>query len=145
VWPSGSWRTPLGELPVDVDLARRLLDRARPYLKADTFPHEQEHAVELQLPFLQFHRKKDLAVVPIVVGVQGRELAALGQAIADVVCELARRVLIVASSDMNHYESAAVAERKDRLALERVLALDPEGLLETCEAEDISMCGVRPT
>jgi AmmeMemoRadiSam system protein B len=143
LWAEGEWRTPLGPVPVDEDLAARLLEEARPLLRADTFPHEKEHAVELQLPLLRFHRP-DVKVVPIVVATDDPgELAALGHAIARSVKD--RDVLLVASSDMNHFESSAVAARKDRRALDRILALDPEGLLRVVEAEEISMCGVRPT
>ncbi len=146
VWPKGEWRTPLGTLPVDEKLVERLLAEAKPLLRADTFPHEMEHAVELQLPLLQFHRTRDLAIVPIVVGLDRRaEIEKFGQALARAVGAHDRRVLLVASSDMNHYEPASVAMKKDTLALEKVLALDADGLLETVDEHDISMCGARPT
>jgi AmmeMemoRadiSam system protein B len=144
VWAKGEWRTPLGAIPVDEALAAALSKEFRG-LRADTFPHEKEHAVELQLPFLQ-HAQRDLRVVPIVVGIDRREeIREFGEALARAVRAHDRRVLLVASSDMNHYESAAIAERKDRLALERVLALEPDALLDTVDEHDISMCGVRPT
>jgi len=142
VWAKGSWTTPLGPVPVDEELAARLIEEARPLLRADTFPHAKEHAVELQLPLLRFHRP-DVKVVPIVVATDDQdELAELGHAIARAI--KGRDALLVASSDMNHHESAAVSKRKDMKALERVLALDPEGLFRVVEAEDVSMCGVRP-
>jgi AmmeMemoRadiSam system protein B len=145
VWPKGEWRTPLGRVSVDEALATRLLEESRRSLRADTFPHEREHAVELQLPFLQFH-SPEIQVVPIVLGIDsGPELAAFGAALARAIRGHGRPVLLVASSDMNHYEAAAVAEEKDRLALERVLALEPDALLETVLEHDISMCGARPT
>jgi AmmeMemoRadiSam system protein B len=142
VWAAGSWRTPLGEAPIDEELAAALLAAARPLLRADRIPHEREHAAELQVPFLQF-RRPDVKIVPIVVATDDPdELRALGDAIARTV--RGRDVLLVASSDMNHFESAAVARGKDEKALARVLALDPEGLFGVVASERISMCGVRP-
>jgi AmmeMemoRadiSam system protein B len=145
VWPSGTWRTPLGELPVDEPLVEALLKECKASgLVAEMRAHDQEHAVELQLPILQFHRP-DLRIVAIVVAQDDPErLKALGEGMARAIAGR-DDVLIVASSDMNHYESHEVAERKDKLALDRVLAMDPAGLLEVCDREDITMCGVRPT
>jgi AmmeMemoRadiSam system protein B len=147
VWASGSWRTPLGETPVDETLATRLLEEARRAgvgLRADTGPHEREHAIELHLPFLQHHRP-DVRIVPVVVGVDDvRELEAFGQALARAILAHDRRTLIVASSDMNHFESATVAARKDKLALAPLLALDPEGLVRAVDQHEVTMCGVRP-
>ncbi len=143
VWERGEWETPLGPVPVDAELAARLIAEAKPLLRADTAPHSREHAIELQLPLLRFHRP-DLRIVPIVVATDEKsELAAVGQAIARAVA--GREVLIVASSDMNHFESATVAAAKDERALERVLALDPDGLFDVVEDLDVTMCGVRPT
>ncbi|MBI3723764.1 AmmeMemoRadiSam system protein B [bacterium] len=145
VWAKGSWRTPLGDVPIDEPLAARLLAEAPGLLRADDFPHEREHAVELQLPFLRFHRE-DVRVVPIVVGIdRASDLAALGAAIARAVSSHERPVLLVSSSDMNHYESAQVGGRKDRAALERLLARDAEGLMRVVDEREITMCGVRPT
>jgi AmmeMemoRadiSam system protein B len=144
VWARGGWRTPLGLAAVDEALAALLIEEARPLLRADTFPHEKEHAVELQLPFLQFHNP-EIQIVPIVVATdRAEELEALGEAVARAIARHARPTLVVASSDMNHHESAAVTEEKDRLALARLLALDARGLLETVDANAITMCGVRP-
>src|SRR5262249_53749086 len=92
------------------------------------------------------HRAQDLKIVPIVVGIDRRaELERFGQALARAIRAHDRRVLLVASSDMNHFEPASVAVTKDALAVAKVLALDPDGLLETVDEHDISMCGVRPT
>lgn len=144
-WPAGTWRTPLGAVPVAADLVERLR-AACPIVEAETRAHLREHAVELHLPILQHLRAgRPLSIVPIVVAAPDlADLLALGDALAQV---LAGRddVLLVASTDMTHHEPAAAARTKDQHALEAVLALDPARLLRTCEDEDISMCGVRPT
>ncbi|HEY8377004.1 MAG TPA: AmmeMemoRadiSam system protein B [Nannocystis sp.] len=147
LWPGGWWDTPAGPVPVAADLTAALLRRT-PGLEADTAAHRHEHAIEVHLPFLRA-RNPAAEIAALCLG--GLDLAgcrALGEGIAAAVLELERRgtrVLLAASSDMSHYISAADAERRDRLALERVLALDPAGLYEVVAAHDISMCGVLPT
>ncbi len=140
---AGGWQTPLGVAKIDSDLAGEL-KRACPALSEDKVAHEHEHAIEVQLPFLQ-HLVGDMSFVPIALGtVSYSKLDALGQAIAAVLARQSEPVLIVASSDMNHYESDEITRRKDGLALERLLALDPRGLYDVVRNEGISMCGVGP-
>ena len=140
----GSWLTPLGEVPVDTTLAEALLTDL-PLIREDECAHAAEHAIEVQLPFLQL-LVPDLTFVPIAVGT-GRfpALEALGSAIASVVSASGDRVLVIASSDMNHYESDQVTRIKDARAIERILALDPPGLHEVVISQNISMCGMGPT
>jgi len=145
--PSGAWRTPLGDVPVDERLSRRLLDLA-PSLELDSSAHAREHSLEVQLPFLQ-SRRPDASIVPVSIGAHDLELCReIGLACAELAAEEkgAGRTapLLLASSDMNHYESRAVGSRKDAMALARVEALDPEGLFATVIAESISMCGFLP-
>ncbi len=149
------WWTPLGEIAADAELGACLLD-CFPALQEDSAAHRGEHAIEVQLPFLQA-RRPEVRIVPIVVGTSDFEmLRGLGEALADVIGDLLEgdrkvagdrkvRVLIIASSDMNHYESDAVTRVKDRMAIERVLAMDARGLWEVVLKEDISMCGFGPT
>lgn len=139
----GSWRTPLGEARIDSALADSL-KTSFPLLAEDEDAHRGEHAVEVQIPFLQ-SLVRDLSFVPITVGVSQYEvLAALGVTLAKVTAECAEPVLVVASSDMNHYESDEATRIKDSLAIERMLALDAKGLWETVQREHISMCGYGP-
>jgi len=139
----GSWQTPLGKIPIDEELATAL-SQAFPELEEDVEAHRSEHAVEVQLPFLQA-RQPHLRFVPIALGTSRYEsLAGLGEAIARVVLEQKQRILIIASSDMNHYESDEVTRIKDHKAIERILALDPRGLYDTVMTEHISMCGFGP-
>jgi len=139
----GAWQTPLGRAEIDTELAAQL-KRACPSLAEDSVAHSREHALEVQLPFLQ-HLMGDFRFVPIALGtVDFTELETLGRAIAEVLSAQTEAVLMIASSDMNHYESDAVTRIKDRKALDRIVALDPRGLLEAVRKEGVSMCGVGP-
>jgi MEMO1 family protein len=145
IMSEGSWRTPLGEVAIDAELAHQFI-RACPLLEVDTAAHRTEHAIEVELPFLQqaLHGSQ-FSFVPIALGTaQYDPLRALGEALAQVLRNQAGSVLLVASSDMNHYEADAITRVKDRKALDRILALDPRGLLETVFRERISMCGFGP-
>jgi hypothetical protein len=136
----GGWQTPLGLAPIDRPLAEQLA-RACPLLREDSVAHSAEHSLEVQLPFLQ-RLVPSSTFVPIVIGsVQYEELQALGNAFATVIRAEPEPILIIASSDMNHYESDAVTRVKDRKALDRILALDSRGLYDTVRNEQISMCG----
>jgi AmmeMemoRadiSam system protein B len=144
VMAEGEWETPLGTVPIDTELASALLAQF-PLLTDDADAHRTEHANEVQLPFLQAKRPQ-LRFVPIAVGTRQYEvLEGLGQAIGEVLASRKERVLVLASSDMNHYEPDQVTRVKDRKAIERVLALDPRGLYDVVMQEDISMCGYGPT
>jgi AmmeMemoRadiSam system protein B len=140
---AGEWETPLGSVPVDAALAEAL-KRSFPPLAEDSDAHRSEHAIEVQLPFLQACRS-DVAFVPIALGTSQFEvLEKLGEALADVANAQKNRPLIIASSDMNHYESDSVTRKKDQMAIERMLALDPRGLFDVVKREQISMCGFGP-
>lgn len=136
----GAWRTPLGDAPLDSTLAGALA-RACPLLREDELAHEREHAIEVQLPFLQVLRP-EFRFVPIALGTDRfQAFSDLGQAVARVVAGEEEPVLLVASSDMNHYENDAITRQKDSRAIERILALDPRGLYDVVRRESISMCG----
>jgi len=138
-----TWQTPLGNVSPSGEMGALLLERF-PLLKEDSAAHRSEHAIEVQLPFLQA-RQRDLHILPIAIGTRDFEiLRGLGQAIAEVIDTSENSALIVASSDMNHYESDTVTRVKDRKAIERVLALDPRGLWDTVMHEGVSMCGFGP-
>jgi AmmeMemoRadiSam system protein B len=139
----GAWQTPLGDVPVDEELAQSLL-AGFPLLIEDSTAHLSEHAIEVQLPFLQVLRPH-FTIVPIAIGTRHYEvLAGLGEAIGRALSAAKERILIIASSDMNHYESDPVTRVKDQKAIERMLALDPRGLYGAVTSEEISMCGFGP-
>jgi MEMO1 family protein len=139
----GSWRTPLGDAEIDTDLAAELKG-ACPALVEDEVAHRYEHAIEVQLPFLQ-RLAANFRFVPIALAaIDYDALETLGHAIAEVVARQSQPVLIVASSDMNHYESDEITRRKDALALDQLVALDPNGLYDVVRREGITMCGAGP-
>lgn len=143
IMSEGSFRTPLGDAQIDADLAESL-KKGFPLLREDFAAQIREHAVEVQLPFLQAARE-DLAFVPITVGTSQFEvLTALGVVLAKVIGGCGEPVLMVASSDMNHYEDDTETRVKDALAIEQVLGLQPKGLFQTVRGQNISMCGYGP-
>lgn len=144
IYQRGSWEMPLGQVPIATAFADAILDSA-PATAADTQAHLYEHSLEVQVPFLQT-RNARVTIVPLCIGrVPLETLLALGDGLARALQTRPQRPLMVASTDMTHYESADAARRKDHLALERVLALDPAGLYRTVRDERISMCGALPT
>ena len=143
LYPEGEWLTPLGSVPVNVRL-NTLISKHVPFVKNDTVAHQFEHSIEVQLPFIR-HLRRDVTLSALCLGFGDYPtVKALGQGIAAAIREFGEDVLIVASSDMTHYESAEAARRKDDQALQRVLEFDPEGLLNVCRREHITMCGVVP-
>lgn len=143
IMSQGEWETPLGNIPIDTALAENLKQRF-PLLQEDSAAHRAEHAAEVELPFLLLRQPK-LRFVPIALGTgQFDPLEQLGNAIADAIETQNETVLIVASSDMNHYESDAITRIKDHRAIERILTLDARGLYDVVTQQDISMCGFGP-
>lgn len=143
IMSAGAWRTPLGEARIDQALAEELM-RSYRWLAEDAAAHRAEHALEVQLPFLQA-LQPEFSFVPIALGTANYEvLASLGEALGAVLAAQKEPVLIIASSDMNHYESDALTRIKDHKAIEKLLARDARGLYEVVVREDISMCGFGP-
>lgn len=143
VMSEGEWETPLGNVPIDTGLAESFKQRF-PALQEDAAAHRAEHAAEVELPFLLLRQPK-LTFVPIALGTaQFEPLEQLGEALAEVIAARKEEVLIVASSDMNHYESDAVTRVKDQRAMERILSLDARGLHDVVTTQGVSMCGFGP-
>ncbi len=143
VYAVGAFRTPLGDVAVDETLAAALLARCA-FLEDDPGAHRAEHAVEVILPFL-LARRPDVAVVPVVLAWSDwPRTHTLAEALAQTVREAGEPVLLVASSDMNHYEPADIGRKKDDLALQPVGKLDGEALLEVTRKHRITMCGRTP-
>lgn len=144
IMTSGEWETPLGSVPIDATLGKAILANSA-VLEEDHLGHQREHSIEVQLPLLQGFQRS-FTFVPICLF--SYEFAAcqdVGQAVAKAVGESGRRVLVVASTDMSHFVPREEAARKDRKAIDAVLALDPEGLHRVVRREGISMCGFHPT
>src|SRR5919197_5393296 len=131
LWPGGRWKTPLGDVPIDEALAAAL--RTCPLVEDDVAAHLREHALEVQLPFL-LARRPGVAIAALCLGpLSARECEEVGHAVARAARE--HGALLVASSDMSHYEPADVAREHDERALERFLALDADGLHERVRRE----------
>ena len=140
---SGAWRTPLGDAPIDEELAVALR-KACPLLREDSVAHSGEHSLEVQLPFLQV-LVPGFTFVPVALGtVRFESLVSVGEALAGVLKNSNGNVLLLTSSDLNHYEDDATTRRKDQKTIDRMLALDAHGLYDTCRDEQISMCGLGP-
>ena len=144
VFTTGSWQTPLGQVDIASELAVRVLEEC-PMASADTVAHQFEHSLEVQVPFIQFHAPQ-AQILPVCIShLSLPQLLQLGDGIARAAQKSEMRPMIVASTDMTHYESGKIARQKDNLAIDRVLALDPEGLYNVVRQNRISMCGVMPT
>jgi MEMO1 family protein len=148
---NGSWETPLGAVRINEDLAAAVLSKSR-RIHDDTMAHLQEHSLEVQLPFIQYLKKK-FTIVPIqMMDTRLETCIEVGNAIASAIAECEVRsaeykaggTLIVASSDMSHYVSVETAKKKDHAAIKRILDLDAQGLYYTVRNESISMCGYGP-
>jgi len=139
----GAWRTPLGQVPLDRELGDAVRQSCH-LLMEDPDAHQTEHSLEVQVPFLQ-RRVGQFRMLAIAIGSVGyAALESLGHGVASAVKEAEGPVLIVASSDMNHYEPDGITREKDHKAIERILALDPDGLYAVLGREGISMCGYGP-
>ena len=143
VWSEGSWEIPGAELPVDQDLAQAVLE-AHPSLQKDFSAHEQEHSLEVLLPFLWVKNPK-VRIVPICVSATDLELLiGVGHSLARVCAERSEPVSVLVSSDMSHFISGREAKIQDDKAIQAILNLDPRGLFQTVRNHNISMCGVLP-
>src|SRR5256886_4354979 len=140
---SGAWRTPLGDARIDGALAEAL-KKGCPLLREDSVAHSAEHSLEAQLPFLQM-LAPDFTFVHVALGtVQFEDLVGVGEAIARLLESSRGNVLLLTTSDLNHYEDDATTRVKDRKAIEELLALEPRGPCDTCRSHGISMCGLGP-
>lgn len=144
VYASGAWETPLGRTQIAAELARLILEEC-PMTAEDTVAHRFEHSLEVQLPFLQSCAPRS-RIVPICISRMPLEmLLQMGDGLARAIARHKKMPLLVASTDMTHYEPGSIARKKDSLALDKVLALDPQGLYDVVRDHGISMCGVLPT
>jgi AmmeMemoRadiSam system protein B len=142
---SGVFRMPLGDVEIDGKIGEYLLSCGEPFEK-DVTAHKYEHSIEVQLPFLQYTSSlygKDFNIVPLVIGARDyNTLRVVGEHIAKAIERDDRKVMIIVSTDMNHYENQELTLEKDRLALKEIEKLDERGLLNIAMERGISMCGV---
>jgi len=145
IMSEGIWQTPLGEIKIDSNLAGQILKNSK-YLEDDFLAHVYEHSLEVELPLLQYF-KTDFEIVPIVLlSAEMTALKEIGKGIANTIKEsnIKDSVLIIASSDMTHYEPKAEAQKKDQEAIKAILELNEDKLMEKIQRLDISMCGYAP-
>lgn len=139
----GTWRTPLGDVKIDTATANLILEESD-IIDVDDSAHALEHSIEVQLPFLQFLYGSTFKFVPICFLMQDLQSSReVGVAVAKALTN--KNALVVASTDMTHYEPQKTAEQKDKKAIEAALKLDSQLLYSTVEAQHISMCGYGPT
>lgn len=143
VYDKGQWATPLGSIDIDAQLVEALLESGNIF-SANKAAHDKEHSIEVILPFLQY-LKPDVRIVPIMVSTNNiNMLLTAGDLLGEVIASLKKDVLIIASSDMTHFESKERALSKDKKAIDMILDMDSEGLFATVRDNNISMCGVFP-
>jgi len=145
IMSEGSWQTPLGDVEIDNQLAKQLLSHSKA-LENNYAAHLYEHSLEVELPILQYF-KKDFKIVPItIMSQEANVLKEVGENIAEVIqnLKLEGSVMLVASSDMTHYEPKITAAKKDKEAIEAILKLDEDGLIKKIRQLNISMCGWAP-
>ena len=140
---TATWEMVMGNVPVDQDIAQQLLAETS-YIEEDELAHRYEHSLEVQLPFLQI-QQPNLSIVPIAIShVSYQVLEEIGHSIAKVIKQSNKEILILASSDMTHYESRADAEKKDHDVLKQLAGMDPQRLYSFVTGNRISMCGIMP-
>jgi AmmeMemoRadiSam system protein B len=138
----GTWQTPLGNIEIDTPLADAILHETC-ILDIDELAHKFEHSLEVQLPFLQFLYGNTFKIVPICFQMQDYDSAVeIGRALIEALD--ATNTLVIASSDMTHYEPAKTAAKKDQAALKAVTDLDAKGFYDTVENQNITACGYAP-
>jgi len=145
IMPKGLWQTPLGQIKINENLAKAILKNSV-YLQADFLAHLAEHSIEVELPILQYARA-DFSIVPLAIGPAEPDIyKQIGKELASAIKEanLQDSLLIVASSDMTHYEPQKIAEEKDDLAIKAILEMDEDKLWKNLRKYDITTCGYGP-
>jgi AmmeMemoRadiSam system protein B len=138
----GTWQTPLGNVEIDTLLADDILHETN-ILDIDELAHRYEHSIEVQLPFMQFLYGNNFKIVPICYQMHDYQTAIeIGRALTEALD--ATNSVVIASSDMTHYEPAKIASTKDKAAIDAALAVDAKAFYEIVEKQDISACGYAP-
>ena len=144
IWPEGAWRTPLGDAPINAELASRIRD-GFDGAEFDETGHRGEHSGEVQVPFLQ-RMRSDVRIVPIALST-GLDDATFGRLrdFGRALAELKDDFLVVCSTDLNHYEDQKTTVKKDEAVIREIEKMDAEGLRRTLASQKVSMCGYAPT
>jgi MEMO1 family protein len=143
IYASGSWSTPLGDITIDEEISESICTKTK-LIEKDASAHIHEHSLEVQIPIMQYFRA-DFKIIPIVLSSRSlKDYQKIAHAIAGVISDSGKRILIVASSDMTHYEPQESAYKKDNLAIDAILKLDEKLLIERVARHGITMCGYVP-
>jgi len=140
VYPSGRWETPLGDVEINDEIATKLVEQG---FEADVSAHAREHSLEVQMPLLKYFRN-DVKVVPITFKMISYETCKYAANVIYEVIKGRKDILLIVSSDFNHFENLYVTNDKDSAAISKIMEMDDEGLLSVVVSKDISMCGVIP-
>lgn len=144
IFKEGIWNTPLGNVEIDEEFAEEMIINSD-LIDFDTSAHIREHSCEVHLPFLQYF-SNDFKIVPMVIWMQDMESGSdIAKSITKTAKKLGRSILVIASTDLTHYESKQIAEKKDKLILDAISNMDEYSLLKAVEDFRISMCGYGPT
>jgi len=142
VMNEGEWETPLGRVKINSDIANKIIKESK-IAEPDYLAHLYEHSIEVQLPFLQYFLK-NFEIVPICIMLQTLDVAInLGNTLAKVLQNT--NSIVIASTDLNHYEDYETTYKKEMYVIEAIKRLDPEYLMNIIEKKNISMCGPGPT
>lgn len=143
IYAQGIWETPLGKVPIASDLAASMFEASHD-LKMDDKAHAKEHSLEVLVPMLQI-KNPQFRMVPLIVGsLDFEELSSVAQDLGAFLASRKEKPLLVISNDMSHYAPDDITRKKDRYALDAILALDDEALLNAVQKHKITMCGLAP-
>ncbi len=144
IYKGDAWETPLGIVEIDKEFVEALLNHSNVF-EEDELAHIKEHSIEVQIPFLQYIYGNDFKIVPISVWDQGLETAKkIAKAIYEAAMDLGKDIILLASSDMSHYDPHEETVEKDREAIIRIEQLDDKGLYDVIYEKNITMCGYGP-
>lgn len=142
VMNEGVWRTPLGDVEIDGETANQIVQETR-LVDVDDVAHRFEHSIEVQLPFLQYLYGSEFKFVPVCFQMQDLSSAVeVGKALVEVLAS--KNAVVIASSDMTHYEPQGNAAAKDMAALKAVEAMDEKQFYSIIETQNVTACGYGP-
>ncbi|MFH1282318.1 MAG: AmmeMemoRadiSam system protein B [bacterium] len=144
IYKQGVWKMPMGDVNINEETAKLIINNSE-FLQEDYNAHSREHSIEVQIPFIQYFNNK-AEIVPISMMSDEDEICSdIGRSISSAIKKLPnKKFLIIASSDMSHYENRKIAKDNDSYAIDQILSLNPESLLEVVSNRGISMCGAGP-
>ncbi|MCF6157424.1 MAG: AmmeMemoRadiSam system protein B [wastewater metagenome] len=144
IWPSGSWNTPLGDVQVNEEIVDEIV-LACDLIEKDSEAHIYEHAAETQIPFVQYFNPHVSVVIMVISPGGMRDIKNIGKCLSSVLLRSCPNALVIASTDMTHYESQISVNRKDKIAINEILALNENSLYNKAYSMRITMCGIYPT